>query len=89
MNKYALTLVVKPDLDEKGRKEFVVDVKKKFGKLVKEEEWGIRDLAYPIQHQTKGYYIHFEFEAAPSTAPELDKFLKLEENLFRYLLVRV
>lgn len=89
MNNYALTLVIKPNLDEKARKELIEDVKKKFGKLNKEEEWGMRDLAYPIKHQTKGFYVHFEFEAEPAKAPELDKFLKLEENLLRYLLVRV
>lgn len=89
MNNYALTLVIKPNLDEKARKELIEDVKKKFGKLNKEEEWGMRDLAYPIKHQTKGFYVHFEFEAEPAKVPELDKFLKLEENLLRYLLVRI
>lgn len=88
MNKYALTLVVKPDMDEKARKEFLDDVKTKLGSIGKEEAWGMRDLAYPIKHQTKGFYVHFEFEAEPSKAPELDKYLKLEENLLRYLLVR-
>lgn len=89
MNSYALTLVLKPDLEEKARQELLDDVKKRLGTVKKEEAWGMRDLAYPIKHQTKGFYVHFEFEAEPSTAPELDKFLKLEENLLRYLLVRV
>ena len=82
MNNYYLTLVLKPDLDEKTKKEILGLVK---GKV---DEWGSRDLAYPIKKQTKGYYIHFEFESDPKAIKDLDKSLKVEENIIRYLLVR-
>ncbi len=89
MNKYALTLVLKPDLEEKARKELLDSVTKKMGENVKEELWGIRDLTYPIKKFTKGYYIHYFFEADPKTIAPLDKALKIEEDILRYLLVRV
>lgn len=82
-------MVLKNDLDEKARKELLAAVTKKFGKLGKEDVWGVRDLAYPIKHQTKGYYIHYEFEADPADIATLDKALKIEEDIIRYLLVRV
>ena len=92
MNQYYLTLVLKPDLEEKERKELLDDVKKKMagdsGKLSKEDIWGARDLAYPINKQTKGFYAHFEFETEPKLIKALDKNLKIEENILRYLLVR-
>lgn len=93
MNSYNLTLVLKPDLDEKVREELLSGVKKKMlgenGKLSKEDFWGARDLSYPIKKQTKGYYIHFEFEADPKLIKDLDKNLKVEEDILRFLLVRV
>lgn len=89
MNKYALTLILKNDLDEKARKELLSSVTKKFGKLEKEDLWGTKDLVYPIKHQTKGYYIHYTFEADPATIQALDKDLKIEEDIIRYLLVRI
>lgn len=89
MNKYALTLVVKSELDEKARKELLDSVTKKMGEAVKEELWGIRDLAYPIQKLTKGYYAHYFFEIAPNQIDPLDKFIKLEEDIIRHLLVRM
>lgn len=89
MDKYALTLVLRSDMDEKARKELLEPVKKHFSKLEKEEEWGMRDLAYPIKHQTKGFYVHYFFEAEPVNIPSLDKDLKVEENIIRYLLVRI
>ncbi len=93
MNSYLLTLVLKPDLEEKARKELLDDVKKKAagedGKVGKEDLWGVRDLAYPIKKQNKGYYVHFEFETDPKVAKDLDKVLKVEDDVLRYLLVRV
>ncbi len=89
MNKYALTLILKPDLEEKARKELLDSVAKKFGKLEKEELWGVRDMAYTIQKQSKGYYAHYFFEAEPQTARSIDKDLKIEEDILRHLLVRV
>lgn len=105
MNKYALTLILKTDLDEKARKELLESVTKKFGSpreagklektdsaeasTVKEELWGVKDLAYPIKHLKKGYYAHYFFEGEPSSILAIDKDLKLNENIIRYLLVRV
>lgn len=88
MNKYVLTLVLKPDLEEKARKEVLETVRKRMEKVGKEDLWGLRDLAYPIQHQSKGHYAHYEFEAEPDKIAPLDKALKLDEDILRYLLVR-
>jgi len=88
-NNYYLTLLVKTDLPEKTRTEIIEAAKKGFAVLKKEELWGERDLAYPIQHEKKAYYAHFEFEGDPATIPSLDKSLRLNEDIIRYLLLRV
>ena len=89
MNNYYLTLVLKPDTEEKARKVLLDNIKKKFDKVGKEDLWGARDLAYPIKKQTKGFYVHFEMEADPKVIKDIDKMLKVEEDIIRYLLVRV
>ena len=92
MNSYNLTLVLKPGMEEKERKTLLDAMVKKLageeGKVVKEDLWGERDLAYPLKKQNKGFYAHFELEANPKNAKGLDKILKLEEDVLRYLLVR-
>lgn len=92
MNNYLLTLVLKPDLEEKERKSLLDSVTKRLvgeeGKIKKEDLWGNKDLAYKIKRQTKGYFAHFEIESDPKNAKGLDKFLQVEENILRYLLVR-
>ncbi len=93
VNSYYLTLVLKPDMDEKIRKTLLDSMVKKLtgedGKVEKVDLWGVRDLAYPIKKHSKGFYAHFEIEADPMGAKGLDKTLKLEEDILRYLLVRV
>jgi len=93
VNNYLLTLVLKADQEEKDRKEFLDGVKKKMtgesGKISKEDLWGARELVYPIKRQSKGFYVHFEFETNPDIARTLDKILKVEEDILRFLLVRV
>lgn len=79
-------------MEEKERKTLLDSITKKLvgedGKLEKEDLWGKRSLAYPIKRQTQGYFAHFEIEANPKNAKGIDKSLKEEEDILRYLLVR-
>lgn len=92
MNSYYLTLVLKSDIEEKERKALLDSMSKKIvgseGKIEKEDLWGVRSLAYPIKRNTSGYYAHFEISADPKDVKDLDKSLKLEEDILRYLLIR-
>lgn len=89
MNSYQLTLLLKNDLDETARRTLLESISKSFGKLVKEDLWGSKNLAYPISHQDKAYFAHFEFESEPNAISSLDKMVKLNEDIIRYLLVRL
>lgn len=93
MNSYYLTLVLKPDIEEKERKSLLDILVKRLvgedGKVEKMDLWGAKDLAYPIKRQTKGFYAHYQIQADPKNAKGLDKTLKLEEDILRYLLVRI
>lgn len=88
MNQYILTMILRPDLEDKARESLLKSTVSKFGKVVKEDLWGNRDLVYPIKKNRKGYFAHFEFESDPSTIYDLDKSLKLDEDVIRYLLIR-
>lgn len=88
MNSYQLTLLIKKDLEEKTRKELLEGVKKNLDKIEKEELWGNRSLAYPIKHESSAFYAYFEFALKPEKISGLDKNLKLNEDILRYLLIR-
>lgn len=89
MNSYLLTVLVKNDLKEDSRSNLLETIKKNLGQLDREDLWGSRDLAYPIKQQKKAYYAHFLFQSDPSKIPSLDKMVKLNEDIIRYLLVKV
>jgi len=93
VNSYYLTLVFKTELEEGKRKALLDSISKKVsgtdGKIVKEDLWGVRTLAYPIKRKTSGYYAHYEISADPKDIKDLDKTLRVEEDVLRYLLIRV
>ena len=57
------------------------------GEVTAVEQWGKRQLAYPIRGQTNGYYVVTQFSADPVIIAELERVLKLDEELLRYLIV--
>ncbi len=88
MNSYLLTVLIKNDLEEKDRKELLDSITKKIAKVEKENLWGTRDLSYAIKHADKAFYAHFEFSEEPQNIPSLDKMIKLNEDIIRYLLIK-
>ncbi len=87
-NSYLLTFLIKEEIDEKERKALLDSITKKFAKLGKEDLWGSRSLVYPIKRQEKAFYAHYEFEADPADISSIDKMIKLNEDILRYLIVR-
>jgi len=92
MRDYELTLVIDPDLTSENQKKLITKTKKIItdlkGKAGKTDEWGKRELAYPIKKKTLGYYFFLESKLPEKGLGELEKKLKLEEGVIRYLLVK-
>ncbi|OGY18286.1 MAG: 30S ribosomal protein S6 [Candidatus Chisholmbacteria bacterium RIFCSPLOWO2_01_FULL_50_28] len=59
------------------------------GKVVSREDWGERELAYPIKKQKKGVYFLYLVELSVDKVAQLDKELRLMSELLRYLIVCV
>ena len=91
MKNYELTLVVDPELTAEKRKKLIGTLKKAIeavkGKVVKEDDWGKKDLAYPIKKKNMGYYLFWELKLAADSVKKVDQKLKLENEIIRYLLV--
>ncbi len=51
--------------------------------------WGKRTLAYPIKKLFEGHYVLHRFEMAPNGTGEIDRLLRYNENVLRYLLIRL
>ena len=64
-------------------------IKKNSGKIIKIEEWGLRNLSHIIKNNKKGFYFHIKLEGDGKTVKELEKAENIDEMLIRYLTVRV
>lgn len=90
MRPYEITLVAKSDDKEtpaKVMEKLEALLKKVGGRLVKNDDWGIKTLAYPIKKQEKGHYLFLEIETTPANMQKVRERLQVEDDLLRYLVV--
>lgn len=59
------------------------------GKIVKTEQWGLRDLAYPIKKSSKAYYTFLGIDSPYSAVKELERKLSLSEDILRFMSIKV
>lgn len=93
MQKYELTLVL-PEKATPAKKKSVRELIKKLidtneGKVVKEDEWGKIDLSYEINGESAGVFLHDTLELKPESVKQINEKLRLEQDILRYLLVKM
>lgn len=92
MNDYETMVILHPDLGEAGTKEMVQRARSILeadkGQIRAVDEWGVRELAYPIAKQKRGYYVVIQYTAPPSAVAELERQLKLSDSALRFLTIR-
>jgi small subunit ribosomal protein S6 len=88
---YETLFVVHPEKSPRI-KEFIEKFKKVIegqnGSVDHVDEWGLRDLAYRIEKQGKGFYTLIQYRSSGAGVEELERNLKLTDGVLRYLTVR-
>jgi len=64
-------------------------IEKEGGTVVRRDDIGIRQLAYPINKKTEGYYVLFEIEGSGQEIAELERRMRVNDMIIRYITVRV
>ena len=92
MNKYELALVVSAKIEDEERIALVEKAKNYVtrynGTIIEVEEWGKKRLAYEIRHQREGFYYFIQFEADADCPAEVERHVRIMDNVLRYLVVR-
>jgi small subunit ribosomal protein S6 len=92
MYDYETLTVLHPDLGEAGAKEHVERMRAILegggAEIKKVDEWGLRELAYAIQKQHRGIYVLLEYRSEPRNVWELERQLKLNDQVLRFVSVR-
>ena len=91
LKQYETVFIATPVLSDAQMKEAVAKytdlIKSSGGEIVYEEDWGLRQLAYPIQHKTSGFYYLIEFRSEPEFVAVLETQYHRDERIIRYLTV--
>ena len=92
MSKYELALVVNAKIEDDAR-EAVVEKAKNYvtrygGTITVVEEWGKKRLAYEVQKMREGFYYFIQFEADATCPAEVERHVRIMDNVLRYLVVK-
>ncbi len=89
---YEMVYIARPDFGEDGinglNERLVQTIKTQGGELQVTENWGKRNLAYRIARHSEGHYVLHRYAMPGKGAGELERILRLNENVIRYLVVR-
>ena len=92
MNKYELAVVVNAKIEDDARVATVEKVKEYIarygGTVTNVDEWGKKRLAYEIQKMREGFYYFIQFESDGNAPAEIERHIRIMENVIRYLCVK-
>ncbi|MEQ8361126.1 MAG: 30S ribosomal protein S6 [Cytophagales bacterium] len=93
VTRFETIFIMTPVLSEQQMKEtverYLAFLKENKAKVIHEENWGLRKLAYPIQHKSTGFYQLVEFECEGSMIESLEVEFSRDEAIMRFLTVKL
>ena len=92
MRQYETGFVLSPGLSEDDAGAFIRQmadvITQKKGKMVKQDIWGKRRLAFPIKRFTEGIYVFFLYEGPGDVSQELERRFKQTDTVIRFLTIK-
>ncbi|MBQ0017892.1 MAG: 30S ribosomal protein S6 [Clostridiales bacterium] len=92
MRDYELLFVLDPDLNEEQKAEMIEKIKAIIavdGEAGEADIWGDKKLAYAINKKNVGYYVVLPFKAGADLPKELDRRLRISDNVMRHIIVNI
>ena len=90
MKNYELVYVVRPNAEDEVKEAVLNKIQEVIsanGEVEKVDTWGNRKLAYHIAKFSEGFYVLVNFKASADLPKELDRNLKINENVIRHMIV--
>ncbi|MDH7577358.1 MAG: 30S ribosomal protein S6 [Bacillota bacterium] len=92
MRAYEVLFVLRPDLEEEATsaaiEKFAALIQQNKGAVEQISRWGKKRMAYEIQDYREGFYTLMLFQGEPETARELDRVMRISDEVLRHLIVR-
>jgi small subunit ribosomal protein S6 len=92
-HEYEIVVIVRPDVDDADVKSAIERAEETItsqgGHLLERDDWGKRKLAYLIKKHSKGYYVLIRALSSPEHITELERRLRLDDRVIRFLTVKI
>jgi small subunit ribosomal protein S6 len=93
MRKYEALLLLSPELATDNRQEILDNLKGVLegqqATMLATDEWGMRDLAYPVEKKTRGHFTRFEFAAPPTAIAEFERIVRITDGIMKFVTVKL
>lgn len=94
MRKYETLLLLSPELSGDERTAILQNldeiIVREGGRMLTLDEWGMRELAYPVKNNImRGYYVRLEFGLQPLAVQELERNIRITEGIFKFVTVKL
>ncbi|HDQ41201.1 MAG TPA: 30S ribosomal protein S6 [Desulfonatronum sp.] len=93
MRQYETLMLFSPEMLGERRQEILAMmtgiVEQAGGKILEEDDWGMRTLAYPVHKQTRGHYVRLEYAAPGQVVAEMERNLRITDGVFKFLSVKL
>ncbi|AKO94889.1 MULTISPECIES: 30S ribosomal protein S6 [Priestia] len=92
MKKYEVMYIIRPNIDDEGKKALVERfngvITSNGAEVTEAKEWGKRRLAYEINDFRDGYYMLLKVQGETQAVNEFDRLAKYSEDIIRHIVVR-
>jgi small subunit ribosomal protein S6 len=93
MRIYEELFILRPDLPEEETDQLIERlttlIAGQGGNVDKVDKWGVRKLAYRVQKRTEGFYVLLVFTAKPETVREVERQLRVQDQVMKFITVRI
>ncbi len=93
MRKFETLLLLSPELPADGREAIIASliavIEREKGAMLATDHWGMRDLAYPVRKQMRGYYVRLEYSAPGALIAELERNIRNTDGIFKFTTVKL
>lgn len=93
MNKYETLLLLSPELSEEDRTGILENldgvIQKGSGSVAEVDDWGMRELAYPVRKMTRGRYVRLVHVSPGEMVSELERIIRITDGIFKFVTVKL
>lgn len=93
MRQFETLLLLSPEISSDAREGILNNltgiIEREGGKVEEIDQWGMRDLAYPVRKQMRGFYVRLVYAAPPELVAELERNIRITDGIFKFITVKL